>query len=238
LGLTIEAKTEAPIRKLADLLQDVPPSRLFDEMLKLFLSGHAVESIGALRAQQLHHGLLPLLDVVLEQPLGEKFVMLALQNTDDRILAGKSSNPSFLFATLLWHEVLAAWQALLKQGQPSIPALYLAMNEVIDIQAEKMAIHNRFTSTMKEIWAMQPRFEQRSGKRPYALLTHPRYRAGYDFLLLRCASGELPQEIADWWTIFADANTEQRTAMLLPDAGPKKRRRKPRKKKLVGQEVV
>jgi poly(A) polymerase len=110
LGLKIEPKTQAPILELADLLQDVPPSRLFDEMLKLFLSGHAIESINALRAQQLHHGLLPLLDVVLEQPLGEKFVMLALKNTDDRINQGKSSNPSFLFAALLWHEVLNAWQ--------------------------------------------------------------------------------------------------------------------------------
>lgn len=230
LGLKIDTKTEAPIRNLADLLQDVPPSRLFDEMLKLFLSGHAVESINALRAQHLHHGLLPLLDVVLEQPLGERFVMLALKNTDDRILNGKSSNPSFLFATLLWHEVLAAWQSYQQQGNPPIPALHMAMNEVIDIQAEKMAIHNRFTATMKEIWAMQPRFEQRAGKRPYALLTHPRYRAGYDFLLLRCASGELPVEIGEWWTEFADASTERRTAMLLPDTGPKKRRRRPRKK--------
>ncbi|OYY50169.1 MAG: poly(A) polymerase [Methylophilaceae bacterium 17-44-8] len=229
LGLKIEAKTEAPIRQLADLLQDVPPSRLFDEMLKLFLSGHAVESINALRAQHLHHGLLPLLDVVLEQPMGERFVMLALKNTDHRILNGKSSNPSFLFATLLWHEVLAAWQTY-QQGNPPIPALHMAMNEVIDIQAEKMAIHNRFTSTMKEIWAMQPRFEQRSGKRPYALLTHPRYRAGYDFLLLRCQSGELPEDIGEWWTVFADASSESRTAMLLPDTGPKKRRKRPRKK--------
>lgn len=229
LGLKIDTKTEAPIRDLADLLQDVPPSRLFDEMLKLFLSGHAVESINALRAQHLHHGLLPLLDVVLEQPLGERFVMLALKNTDDRILGGKSSNPSFLFATLLWHEVLSAWQ-IFQQSNPPIPALHMAMNEVIDIQAEKMAIHNRYTATMKEIWAMQPRFEQRAGKRPYALLTHPRYRAGYDFLLLRCASGELPMEIGDWWTEFADASTERRTAMLLPDTGPKRRRRRPRKK--------
>lgn len=229
LGLKIDAKTEAPIRNLADLLQDVPPSRLFDEMLKLFLSGHAVESINALRAQHLHNGLLPLLDVVLEQPLGERFVMLALKNTDERILGGKSSNPSFLFATLLWHEVLSAWQTF-QQSNPPIPALHMAMNEVIDIQAEKMAIHNRYTATMKEIWAMQPRFEQRAGKRPYALLTHPRYRAGYDFLLLRCASGELPVEIGDWWTEFADASTERRTAMLLPDTGPKKRRRRPRKK--------
>lgn len=230
LGLKIDPNTEAPIRDLADLLQDVPPSRLFDEMLKLFLSGHAVESVNALRAQHLHHGLLPLLDVVLEQPLGERFVMLALKNTDDRILGGKSSNPSFLFATLLWHEVLSAWQSYQQQGQPPIPALQMAMNEVIDIQAEKMAIHNRYTATMKEIWAMQPRFEQRAGKRPYALLTHPRYRAGYDFLLLRCASGELPAEIGDWWTEFADASTERRSAMLLPDTGPKKRRRRPRKK--------
>lgn len=230
LGLKIEASTEAPISKLADLLQDVPPSRLFDEMLKLFLSGHAIESINALRAQHLHHGLLPLLDVVLEQPLGERFVMLALQNTDDRIRLGKSSNPSFLFATLLWHEVLAAWQSYQDQGQPAIPALHMAMSEVIDLQAEKMAIHNRFTATMKEIWSMQPRFEQRFGKRPYALLTHPKYRAGYDFLLLRCASGELPAEIGEWWTTFADASTETRTAMLLPDTGVKKRRRKPRKK--------
>lgn len=229
LGLKIEAKTEAPIRQLADLLQDVPPSRLFDEMLKLFLSGHAVESINALRAQHLHHGLLPLLDVVLEQPLGERFVMLALQNTDARINQGKSSNPSFLFATLLWHEVLAAWQAYQQQGDHLIPALHLAMNEVIDIQAEKMAIHNRFTATMKEIWVMQPRFEQRSGKRPYALLTHPRYRAGYDFLLLRCESGEVPMELGEWWTTFADASTEQRTAMLLPDTMPKKRRKRKKK---------
>ena len=228
LGLKIEAKTQAPILALADLLQDVPPSRLFDEMLKLFLSGHAIESINILRAQNLHHGLLPLLDVVLEQPLGEKFVMLALKNTDDRINIGKSSNPSFLFATLLWHEVLKAWEAH-KINLPLIPALYAAMDEVITIQAEKLAIHNRFTATMKEIWAMQPRFEQRAGKRPFGLLTHPRYRAAYDFLLLRCESGELPMEIGEWWTTFADANAETRAAMLLPDTGPKKKRKRRRK---------
>jgi poly(A) polymerase len=228
LGLKIESKTQAPILSLADLLQDVPPSRLFDEMLKLFLSGHAIESINILREQHLHHGLLPLLDVVLEQPMGEKFVMLALKNTDDRIKSGKSSNPSFLFATLLWHEVLGAWEHTQKEAPP-IPALYLAMNQVIDIQAEKLAIHNRFVATMKEIWSMQPRFEQRAGKRPFGLLTHPRYRAGYDFMLLRCESGELPMEMGEWWTVFADANAETRAAMLLPDTGPKKKRKRKRK---------
>jgi poly(A) polymerase len=111
-----------------------------------------------------------------------------------------------------------------------MPALHLAMNEVIASQAEKLAIHNRYTATMKEIWAMQPRFEQRAGKRPFALLTHPRYRAGYDFLLLRCESGELPMELGEWWTAFANAEGEARTAMLMADSGPKKRRRRNRKK--------
>jgi poly(A) polymerase len=229
LGLKIEKSTQEPIQRLADLLQDVPPSRLFDEMLKLFLSGHAIESVSALRAQHLHHGLLPLLDVVLEQPLGEKFVMLALKNTDDRILVGKSSNPSFLFATLLWHEVLKAWEIYKAQGHNLMPALHMAMNEIIDAQAKKLAIHNRFTATMKEIWGMQPRFEQRAGKRPFGVLMHPRYRAGYDFLLLRCESGELPMELGEWWTEFADANAERRAEMLLPDTSPKKRRRKRKK---------
>ncbi len=238
LGLKIEKNTEAPIQKLADLLQDVPPSRLFDEMLKLFLSGHAVESISALRAQHLHHGLLPLLDVVLEQPLGERFVMLALNNTDARIKIGKSSNPSFLFATLLWHEMLVAWDKYKAQGEHLIPAMYMAMDEVIGVQAQKMAIHNRFTATMKEIWAMQPRFEQRAGKRPYGLLTHPRYRAGYDFLLLRCESGEIDSELGEWWTEFADADVETRAAMLLPDTTPKKRRKRNRKKSATHIEPV
>ncbi len=230
LGLKIDQATENPIAALADLLHDVPPSRLFDEMLKLFLSGHAIESINILRAQHLHHGLLPLLDVVLEQPMGEKFVMLALKNTDDRIIQGKSSNPSFLFATLLWHEVLKAWEPH-QEHAPMIPALYNAMDEVIQIQAMKLAIHNRFIATMKEIWAMQPRFEQRAGKRPFGLLANPRYRAAYDFMLLRCESGEIPMEIGEWWTTFADAKTEQRTAMLLPDTALKRKRRRKSKKK-------
>lgn len=230
LGLKIDPATQAPIAKMADLLQDVPPSRLFDEMLKLFLSGHAIESVSALREQHLHHGLLPMLDVVLEQPMGERFVMLALQNTDDRILSGKSANPSFLFATLLWHEMLAAWETFKTQGHHIIPALHMAMSEVIATQAEKLAIHNRYTATMKEIWGLQPRFEQRSSKRPFGLLTHPRYRAGYDFLLLRCESGELPMEIGQWWTAFADADGDARAAMLQADTAPKKRKRKSRKK--------
>ena len=227
LGLKLDPATEKPIPLLADLLHDVPPARLFDEMLKLFLSGHAMESARALREHGLHHGLLPMLDVVLEQLMGERFVTLALQNTDERVLTDKPVSPAFLFATLLWHEVLAAWQKLQAKGERSIPALMQAMHEVSDIQAEKLAITKRFSVMMKEIWSIQPRFEQRSGQRPYRLLENPRFRAGYDFLLLRCQSGELPMELAEWWDAFAQADAEQRAEMLLPDtAGPKKRRRR------------
>ena len=110
-GLEIETRSRKPIRELAPLLLNVPKARLFDEMMKLFLSGHAAEGVRRLRKEGLHHGVLPLLDVILEQPLGERFVMLALATTDARINAGKTVSPGFLFAALLWHEVLAAWRA-------------------------------------------------------------------------------------------------------------------------------
>jgi poly(A) polymerase len=229
LGMQIDSASETPIPKLADLLQDVPPSRMFDEMLKLFLSGHAMESAAALRKHGLHHGVLPLLDVVLEQPMGERFVSLALQNTDDRVLQDKPVSPSFLFATLLWHEVLAAWQSYQSQDMKPLPALHEAMHEISDIQAEKLAIPKRYSIAMKEIWGLQPRFEQRAGQRPFRLLENERYRAGYDFLLLRCESGELPMELAQWWDTFAHADTETRNRMLQPDTDPKKRRRRRRK---------
>jgi poly(A) polymerase len=228
LGMKLDRATEAPIPKLADLLQDVPPSRLFEEMLKLFLSGHAMESAAALRQHGLHHGVLPLLDVLLEQPMGERFIALALQNTDQRVLEDKPVSPAFLFATLLWHEVLAAWQKYQAEGMKPIPALHEAMHEVSDIQAEKLAIPKRFSVNMKEIWGLQPRFEQRAGQRPFRLLEHERFRAGYDFLLLRCESGELPMAIAEWWDEFADADSETRNKMLQPDTEPKKRRRRRR----------
>lgn len=226
LEMKLDRATETPIPKLADLLQDVPPSRLFEEMLKLFLSGHAMESAAALRQHGLHHGVLPLLDVVLEQPLGERFVKLALQNTDDRVQQDKPVSPAFLFATLLWHEVLTSWQKHQSAGMKPLPALFEAMHEVSDIQAGKLAIPKRYSVTMKEIWGLQPRFEQRAGQRPFRLLEHERYRAGYDFLLLRCESGELPMELAEWWDRFAHADTETRNSMLQPDTAPKKRRRR------------
>ena len=238
LDFEIDPATRKPIIELADLLQNVPPARLFDEMLKLLLSGHAVETVKRLRKEGLHHGLLPLLDVILEQPLGERFVMLALKNTDLRIRADKGVSPAFLFATLLWHEVLAAWKSIEKGGVPTIPALYKAMDQVMQAQGEKLTIPRRFGGDMKDIWAMQPRFEQRSGRRPYRLLELPRFRAGYDFLLLRCESGEIDAELGEWWTQFQDASENVRESMLKADSGPAKKRRRRRKPRAGGAAAV
>ena len=229
LDFEIDPATRKPIAELGDLLSHVPPARLFDEMLKLLMSGHAVETVKRLRKEGLHHGLLPLLDVILEQPLGERFVMLALANTDKRIRADKGVSPAFLFATLLWHEVLSAWKVIEKEGVPPIPALFRAMDQVLQAQAEKLAIPRRYGGDMKDIWAMQPRFEQRSGRRPFRLLETPRFRAGYDFLLLRCESGELDAKLGEWWTRFQEVDAAGREAMLTEDTGPKKRRRRRRK---------
>jgi poly(A) polymerase len=107
--------------------------------------------------------------------------------------------------------------------------LFLAMDEVLDAQRGQLAIPRRYDGMMKEIWALQPRFEQRGGQRPYRLLEHPRFRAAYDFLLLRAESGEIDAELGEWWTRFQDAGDEERTAMLRADSGPKPRRRKRRK---------
>src|SRR5256885_2536682 len=158
LGLTLDADTREPIAEMAPLMERVPPARLFDEMLKLLLSGHASACLRQLRAVGLHSGLLPLLDVILEQPLGERFVTLALAQTDQRVLDDRPVSPAFLFAALLWHEVLAAWRTREKRGERSIPALEIAMDEVLDAQCESLAITRKLTATLRQGWSMPPRF--------------------------------------------------------------------------------
>src|SRR5712672_355038 len=231
LGLTLDAATRQPIAAMAPLMERVPPARLFDEMLKLLLSGHASACLRQLREVGLHKGLLPLLDVILDQPLGERFVTLALAQTDERVQSERPVSPAFLFAALLWHEVLAAWKTRQTRGERAIPALEAAMDEVLEIQSHKLAITRKLTATMREVWSMQPRFEQRSGQRPYRLLEAPRFRMAYDFLALRAASGEVPAELEAWWRAFQSADGETRQAMLLPDTGPRKGRRRRRGKK-------
>ena len=232
LGFSVDERSRAPIRELAPLMENVPPARLFDEMLKLLLSGHALECVHRLRIEGLHHGVLPLLDVILEQPMGERFVNLALEQTDERVRAGKPVSPAFLFAALLWHRVLAAWRTEQKPGMGTIPALYKSMESILEIQTDKLAIPRRFTAVMKEIWALQPRFEQRSGRRPFNLLANERFRASFDFLALRAASGEVPLELSEWWQRFQRAGHDEQNAMLLaPSPGEHKRRRRRRRGK-------
>ncbi len=228
LGIEIEPKTAEPIPRLAGLIQNVPPARLFDEMQKLLLSGHAVETLRSLRAHGLHHGLLPLLDVILEQPGGQRFIDDALTNTDARVRDDRPVSPAFLFATLLWHEVIAQWSAAKARDERPLPALLAAMDHVLDEQAKRIAIPRRFEATIKEIWSLQPRFEQRSGQRPFRLVEHPRFRAAYDFLALRAGSGESSQELVDWWTRFQDEDHAGREAMLRPDEAPGRKRRRSR----------
>jgi len=233
LGLTLDPAARGPIREMSVLLENVPAARLFDEMLKLLLSGHAVKCLQQLREQGLHHGLLPLLDVILEQPMGERFVWLSLENTDDRVRQDKPVSPGFLFATLLWHEVLATWETKKRAGEHQQPALFAAMDEVLDAQAGKLAITRRIVGDIKEIWALQPRFDKRSGKTPYRLLEQPRYRAAWDFLRLRAQSGEIPMAVPDWWDRFAHAGLEDRESLLTEapasEAPARKRRRRRRK---------
>ena len=229
LGMKLDAATAAPIAQMKGLLANVPEARMFDEMLKLLLSGHALECIKKLRAMDLHHGMLPMLDVILEQPLGERFVMLSLQNTDQRIRDEKPTSPAFLFAALLWHEVLAVWKLREEAGERAVAALHSAMDEVLERQRAQLAIPRRYDTVMKELWSLQPRFEQRGGQRPLRLLALPRFRGAYDFLLLRCESGEIDSELGEWWTEFQSAAEERRAEMLLPDTAPKKRRRRTKK---------
>ncbi|MCS0585067.1 polynucleotide adenylyltransferase PcnB [Massilia pinisoli] len=232
LGFTIEPATRAPIPVMAPLINNVPAARVFDEMLKLLMSGQALACLKELRSSGLHHGLLPLLDVVLEQPIGMKFVTLALESTDTRIKAGKGVSPGFLFASLLWHQVLEKWNAYRAAGESPIPALHLAADDVLDNQTENLALQRRIATDMRDIWAMQPRFERRNGKSPYKLLEHPRFRAGFDFLLLRCESGELDAEIGNWWTTFYAGDVAERERLIntARDTVPSSQKKRPRRR--------
>jgi poly(A) polymerase len=227
LGFKIDPKTEAPIAKLAPLLDNVPSARLFDEILKLLLSGHSVECIEKLRALGLHRGLLPVLDHVMEDAPSKRFVLHALKRTDERVAQDKGVSPAFLLAAIQWPLVVRRWRELEAQGNHrELPALHLAMDDVLDNQRDVLAVPRRFDAVMKELWLAQPRLLQRSGGRPYRMLAQPHFRACYDFFALRAEAGDAPQEIAYWWTRFQAATEDEREEMLLPDDQPKKKRRR------------
>jgi poly(A) polymerase len=232
LGFEIDAKTREPIASLKHLLENVPQARLFEEILKLLLSGRAVECVRVLRELELHHGMLPLLDTALEDPESGPFAMAALRATDERLAAGKPVSPAFLLAALLWGQVEKSLKRFEAQGQPTIAALHAAMHEALDLQRDSLAIPRRFDATMKELWLLQPRFLQRGGQRPFRLLEHPRFRAAYDFFALRAASANAPQEVAQWWEEFQSVSPDERDSMLVDsESGPRKKRRRRRGKR-------
>ena len=234
----IDTASQAPIAELADLLSNVPASRVFDEMFKLLTCGQAMACVKQLRTYGLHSGLLPLLDVILEDPEGQAFIELALERTDKRIRIGKSVSPSFLFAALLWPQVRSQWERLCADGELRIPALIQAADQVLDAQTEKLAINRRFSSDMRDIWFMQPRFERRVPRAIYRLFEQPRFRAAVDFMQMRAACNEVDSVLAQWWMDLADGNDETRSEMIAALANePKeagsanKRRRRPRRRK-------
>lgn len=215
LGFEIESQTRRPIAEMAKLLSNVPTARLVDELLKLFTCGHAVECVKALRKENLQKAVFPVLDVILSEPDGERFLMLALQRTDERIAVGKKISPSFLFGTLLWPQVLKRWRHNFEaRGMSYMGALYSASQDVLATQCQQLSIQRRYQVDMHDLWMMQAKLERRTGKNPFAVINHPRYRAAYDFLLLRSLVGETEPELVTWWETFAEVSEDERHEMI------------------------
>lgn len=229
---TIEPASEAALFELAPRIADVPPARLFDEVLKLFMAGFAEKNFLALRRYGLFRELFPWTDELLGgDEAAADFIRRALVNTDRRIAAEQPVTPAFLFAALLWPPVrtYAAWRQT--DGVHGAQAFRQAASDIAAQQQSRVALPRRFTQPMTEIFELQARLQFRRGKRPLRLLEHPRFRAAYDFLLLRAESGDADQELADWWTAFqADHAMEE-------PAGPagEHRRRRRRRRRHAGQ---
>ena len=220
LGFEIEPKTRAPIKGCVPLLQNVPASRMFDEMIKLLQTGHSLASIDQLRKQGLARDVFPILDATLNAK-GElntdaagKFVRLAFEDTDRRVAEGRSVAPSFMLACMLWREVEERWGRNRDAGEATVPALSMAIDAVFDARIGDISGRGKLAADMREIWMMQTRFERRTGSGVYSLVEQPRYRAGYDFLRLRADAGEVEGSLADWWDDFAQGNEEERSVLL------------------------
>jgi len=234
LGFRIHPDTAAPVAPLSALLDDIPPARLFEEILKLFLYGFGLQSFESLRHYGLFARLFPRTDAILdteEQGFPHTFIAQALASTDARVNVDKPVTPAFLFAALLWEPVRQQAMALQAQGLHPGEAIRRAADEIIPQQISRVALPRRFATPMIEIYQLQPRFGQRDGKRPLRLLAHPRFRAAYDFLVLRAAAGEVDQELAHWWTEIQNTDAAGQTSMLsvAPSAGPRRNRRRRRR---------
>ena len=234
LGFALEPATLKPIAMAAPLLANVPISRLFDEMVKLLQTGHALASIEQMRKFGLIGGALgvfPVLDAALApatpNPARAKFVHLALEDTDRRVAEGRAVVPSFMLACMLWHDVQERWSALKAGGEAPFPALQQAVDAVFDARIGDISGRGKLAADMREVWLMQPRFERRTVSSATSLIAQPRFRAGYDFLRLRADCGEVQPELADWWEDFHLGSDDEREALLadLRPAAPTRARR-------------
>ncbi len=213
LGFTLEAKTSAPLIKSQELLADVPQSRMFDEMLKLLQTGHALASIDQLKKLGMARGIYPLLDVVVERS-EQPFVNAALRDTDRRVGEGKPVAPSFLLACVLWADVRDGWNRRLEQRQHPHPALMESIDEVFQSRIGDVSGGGKLAGDMREIWVMQPRFDKRVGSSPFGMVEQPRFRAAFDFMRLRADIGEVDEVLADWWQEFSMANDNLRQDLV------------------------
>ena len=233
LGFRIDEATGAPIPEMAELLDHVPQARLFDEVMKLLMAGAGAATFSILRQYGLFGHLFPQTEAVLGGDRGEVwdlFILRALENTDRRVNEDKPVTPAFLFAALLWPRVTERSEVLAADDSLSpAQALQEAIAEVVGQQLERVAIPKRFSVPMREIMLLQPRLERYKGKRARRLLAHPRFRAAYDFLLIRAAAGDAPQELADRWTAMQQGDGEAEKAPTGEDGAPKKRRRRRRR---------
>ena len=235
LDFAIEKHSALAIEQLKDRLTAVPPARLFDEVLKLFLTGHALKSLERLREHGLLAYLFPLTARQLDKdPVFERMVVQGLINTDDRIAANKPVTPAFLFAVFLWQPVALTAQRFRQHDMSELQAVQAASEEVLAEQGRLVALPRRYSLQSREIWLLQSRLSNRSGKRAYRSFSHPRFRAGYDFLLLRHEAGEPDlAELCDWWTQFQEQPEDGQHVMLKAvkhdDQGkPRRRRRRKR----------
>ncbi|GAA4422554.1 polynucleotide adenylyltransferase PcnB [Acidovorax lacteus] len=213
LGFELEAKTAAALLPCQPLLADVPQSRMFDEMLKLLQTGHALATIAQLRKLGLARGIYPLLDVVVERA-DSPFVNAALADTDRRVGEGKPVAPSFLLACVLWDDVHRGWTQRLERREHPFPALQDAIDDVFQQRIGDVSGRGKLAADMREIWVMQPRFEKRMGSTPFSMVAQPRFRAGFDFMRLRADVGEVDEALAEWWQDFQQADDERRADLM------------------------
>ncbi len=226
LGFEIEPATAAPLAEVGRLLADIPPARLFEEVLKLFQGGYAVASLEKLREYDLLQFLFPSVDERLHrgEPLATALCERALANTDARVLEEKPITPAFLYAALLWPDVQEHYESNLANGDmPPIPAMHAATDTVLAEQLRITALPKRFSAVVREIWTLQPRLERYKGKRATKAMESPRFRAGYDLLCLRAAAGEPLDELATWWTEIQTGEEAERARLVREETAARQR---------------